>query len=361
MRSIILTEVNEMGGAERSVLALSSWLQQRNLPHQFVAYTFADEVSSHTDHPISVVRLNPTLRVTSKVSALRKYFAANPSPYKPLVSGYQPALHATLAGLRGFHTLMHDTPTLFSPTLPTLKNRILRIVSDRITARGLRSGGRTIVTSQFLQRDTLRLFNVHADIARMGGLSHPEAFHLRPVTGTLRLFSVSRLENNKRIDWILRSLAALEQAPTPLSTKVDWRLDVTGKGSQMQQLQQMAASLGIAERVHFHGFVSDETLQTLYRESHLFLMPAVQGYGIPAIEALERGIPVLLHRESGVSDILLDTPWATVIHGNQDSMLPAIDHAIAGVLAGAHLSRPLPDLPTEDAWSERVATLCGWL
>ena len=35
-------------------------------------------------------------------------------------------------------------------------------------------------------------------------------------------------------------------------------------------------------------------------------MPAVQGYGIPAIESLQRGIPVLLHRESGVSDILLE-------------------------------------------------------
>ena len=361
MRSIILTEVNEMGGAERSVLALSRWLHERDLPHQFVAYTFAEEVSNHADHPISVVRLNPRLRVTSKVSALRKYFAANPSPYKPLVSGYQPALHATLAGMSGFHTLMHDTPTLFSPTLPTLKNRILRIVSDHITARGLRSGGHTIVTSEFLQRDTLRLFGVHADIARMGGLSHAEAFRLRPVTGHLRLFTVSRLEGNKRIDWILRSLAALEQAPIPLSKRVDWRLDITGKGAQMQTLQQMAATLGIAERIHFHGFVSDATLQDLYRQAHLFLMPAVQGYGIPAIEALERGIPVLLHRESGVSDILLDTPWATVIHGNEASMLPAINHAIAGVLAGAHLSRPLPELPTEDAWAERVATLCRWL
>ena len=42
------------------------------------------------------------------------------------------------------------------------------------------------------------------------------------------MFSVCRIEANKRIDWILRSLAELEQAETPLSTRIDWRLDLAG-------------------------------------------------------------------------------------------------------------------------------------
>jgi glycosyltransferase involved in cell wall biosynthesis len=90
-------------------------------------------------------------------------------------------------------------------------------------------------------------------------------------------------------------------------------------------------------------------------------MPAVQGYGIPAIESLQRGVPVLLHRQSGVSDILLNTPWATVIDGGEEQMTPALAWAIDAVLRGRHLQQSLPDLPAEDGWAEQVARLCWWV
>src|SRR5205807_179559 len=177
----------------------------------------------------------------------------------------------------------------------------------------------------------------------------------------LRMFSVCRIEANKRIDWILRSLAELEQAETPLSTRIDWRLDLAGSGSLIPTLQSMAQDLGIGNRVHFHGFVSDQNLDHLFSQAHLFLMPAVQGYGIPAIESLQRGIPILLHRESGVSDILLDTSWVRVLTGGPENVTTALAQAIEGVLTGRHHTVPLPSLPTEDEWAERVARLCGWV
>jgi glycosyltransferase involved in cell wall biosynthesis len=175
------------------------------------------------------------------------------------------------------------------------------------------------------------------------------------------MLSVCRVEANKRIDWILRALADLERTAPSLSSRVNWRVDLAGKGPLIPQLTELAASLGIAGRVHFHGFVPDSELQTLYDEAHLFLMPAVQGYGIPAIESLQRGIPVLLHRESGVSDILLETPWATVLTGGEDQMPAALSAAIDGVLTGRHHAVPPPSLPTEDGWAEQVARLCGWV
>jgi glycosyltransferase involved in cell wall biosynthesis len=175
------------------------------------------------------------------------------------------------------------------------------------------------------------------------------------------MLSISRVEDNKRIDWILHSLAVLENSESPLSKRVDWSLDIVGKGSKMEPLRQIAATLGIGHRIHFHGFVEDAKLVEIFAQCHLFLMPARQGYVIPAIESLQRGIPVLLHRESGVSDILLDTPWATVIHGGEDSMTPGLQTAIESVLAMRHAATPLPSLPTEASWAERVATLCNWI
>lgn len=360
-RAIVLTEIEAMGGAERSVLALARWMYRHGIPCHVVTYVDHVGLAEHAEHPLDVVELRPQMRARKKIAALRQYFASRRGAPKPLMSGYQPALHATLAGVRGFHCLMHDTPSLFEDAASlNFKQRLVRRVSDTITGFGLRSGGRSIVTSEYLRGECWREFHVRADIARMGGLTSANAFRPRPVTNELRMLSVSRIEPNKRIDWILRGLEALEHETPELSERVDWHLDVVGKGSALDAMQQLAANLGLAERVRFHGYVSDAELANLYETTHLFLMPAVQGYGIPAIEALSRGIPVLLHAESGVSDILRRTPWAVVIDGSETLMLAGLRNAVDGVIAGAQLSSPLPQLPTEDEWAARVVRLCNW-
>jgi len=358
-----MTQVSELGGAERACLALSHWLSMQGIPNHFVTYYETAGLAHIVCPPIEVVQLKPPLRPIAKIAALSRFVATHGNQYQPLMSGYQPALHATLAGVRGFHCLMHDTPSLFSygPESQRPRSRVQRWISDQITGYGLRSGGRTIVTSEYLRKESRRVFRVNADVARMGGLGSTHGFRPRPAGPTLRMLSVSRIETNKRVDWMLRALSAMEHAPAPLSSKVDWRLDIAGKGSQLEVMRAISTELGLDRRVHFHGFVSDADLEQLYATADLFLMPAVQGYGIPAIESLQRGIPVLLHRDSGVSDLLLHTPWATVIEGGEEAMLPALQNAIACVRANQQVHAPLPNIPTEDRWAEQVATLCGWL
>ena len=361
-RPIVMTEIDQFGGAERSVVALSRWLHQQGRPNHVVVYHDRCNLAKHATHPLEVFELKPAPGPRNKIAALRRYFRQHPAP-KPLLSGYQPALHATLAGMRGFHVLMHDTPSLFGDQHTRSAKAKLRIaVSNRIIGHGLRTGGNTIVTSQYLRDECRKDFNVEAKIARMGGLGPASSTpNIRPVQQQLRMFSVCRIEANKRIDWIIRSLAELERAESPLSARIDWRLDLAGSGSLIPTLQEMAHTMGIGHRIHLHGFVSDEKLEQLYASANLFLMPAVQGYGIPAIESLQRGIPVLLHRESGVSDILLDTPWATVMTGGEDRMTTALRSAIDAVLTGKHHTVAQPHLPTEDEWAEQVAVLCNWL
>jgi len=366
-RPILITEIEQFGGAERSVLALARWIYQSNLPCHIVLYADHCNLAHFATHPLPIVVLNAT-GAPHRIAALRRYLKSLPSgsPH-PLASGYQAALHATLAGLRGFHTLMHDTPSLFSDAATrTLQGRLRIAVSNRIIAHGLSSGGKTIVTSEYLRTECRRDFRIEADIVRMGGhtTSAPESpFRIRPILPgeTLRLLSVCRIEANKHIDWALRSLALLEAATPPLSQWTNWRLDLAGSGPQQAPLTELATQLGIASRIHFHGFVSDQDLQTLYNQAHLFLMPAVQGYGIPAIEALQRGIPVLLHCDSGVSDILLESPWVTAFTGGPEKMTAALAFAIDGVLDGRHHHANLPHLPTEEQWASQVAQLCGWL
>jgi hypothetical protein len=364
-RPILQTQVDGFGGAERAALALADWLYERGLPAYFLTYWDKCGVARYAKHPLTVVELMPEGGSSGeKVAALRAHLESRgPGAPKLLCSGYPASLHATRAGEQGFHTLMHDTPSLFSDAgNRSWKNRLRLMVTNRTQAKGLGSGGVTMVTSEHLKADCRKYFGVEAVIQRMGGMTLPGAamgVSHRWVEGeTLRLLSVCRIEVSKRIDWLLEGLAELQGE---VLKGMDWRLDLAGKGPQIEALTAMAERLGIGERVHFLGFVADDELEALYGAAHLFLMPALQGYGIPAVEALSRGLPVVLHRESGVSDVLLDTPWATVMVGGRETTAGALGAAIDGVLRGLPFEAAKPVLPTEAVWAEGVAGLCGWL
>ena len=363
---LFITHLDGLGGAERSWLALAAWFHAQGMSAHFVVYQDNCNFARYAEFPLRIDELKPKGGVRGKVAAVKRYFAENRFTQAPLVSGYQPALHATLAGIGKFHCLMHDTPALFALEEGRdmgLKQHVRTAFSNRVIGFGLRRyRGETIVTSEFLKADCRREFGVNAHIARMGGFGNKPVFMRRPVEGALRMLSVSRVEPNKRIDWMLDALAELESGAAPLSSRVAWRLDVAGRGSLLEAMRARAGELGLGERVVFHGYVSDAELAGLYDGAHLFLMPAVQGYGIPAIEALGRGIPMILHRDSGVSDILLDTPWAKVLTGGKEEFAPRLAAMVEYLVSNAHLTAPPPpELPSEDAWAERVARLCGYV
>ena len=367
---LFMSEIEAMGGAERSLLALGRWLHRHGRPSYLLTFTDRLGLEQHADFPLPTVEICRGGGLRRKLSALRIHFKNHslrehpPSDAAPITSGYQPALYASLAGLGTFHCLMHDTASLFSPREErSSKQRVRLATSNRLIGRGMRRGGGImIVTSEFLRRECRRDFGVQAEIARMGGLGQGVSFRRRPLEGHLRMLSVCRIEANKRVDWMLDALAALERSDRPLSARVNWTLTLAGKGTQLEPMREQARALGLAERIRFLGFVSDAELENLYDRAHLFLMPAVQGYGIPAIEALGRGIPVLLHRDSGVSDLLLDTPWAVVLNGGSETMRPGLEKLIDWLLRGDQITIAAPaSLPTEESWAERVATLCGYI
>ena len=78
-RIIVLTEIEAMGGAERSVLALSRWLYQQGIPNHVVTYIDHIGLAKHADHPLEVIELRPEMRAAKKVAAMRRYFAGRRS------------------------------------------------------------------------------------------------------------------------------------------------------------------------------------------------------------------------------------------------------------------------------------------
>ena len=59
------------------------------------------------------------------------------------------------------------------------------------------------------------------------------------------------------------------------------------------ELRALAARLGVTDQVRFLAWVSDEELETLYAEATCFVLPSlIEGFGLPVLEAMARGVPV---------------------------------------------------------------------
>jgi glycosyltransferase involved in cell wall biosynthesis len=105
------------------------------------------------------------------------------------------------------------------------------------------------------------------------------------------LFYAGRLEPIKRLDLVLRALAASTSRA---------RLKVAGTGALAGDLIRLAETLGVADRVDFLGFVPDEDLVSLYARCRAaFYVPEDEDYGYVTVESLLARKPVLTSTDSG--------------------------------------------------------------
>lgn len=80
---------------------------------------------------------------------------------------------------------------------------------------------------------------------------------------------------------------------------------VAGSGDMQRQMMEETAFLGIGDRVIFTGFLRDDDLHALYQAADLYVMPSVsEPFGIAPLEAIANGTPVIISKQSGVSEVL---------------------------------------------------------
>ena len=80
---------------------------------------------------------------------------------------------------------------------------------------------------------------------------------------------------------------------------------MVGSGDLMYRTVEMAAELGIGHKVLFTGFLQGEDVHKIYRSADLYVMPSVsEPFGIAPLEALDNDVPVIISKQSGVSEVL---------------------------------------------------------
>jgi phosphatidylinositol alpha-1,6-mannosyltransferase len=131
------------------------------------------------------------------------------------------------------------------------------------------------------------------------------------------LLSVSRLTQHKGIDTGLRAIARLgPQYP-------DLAYAVVGSGDELPNLENLARTLGVADRVRFLTDVPDRDLPGLYNCAEVYLGLSrlmdqrVEGFGISLVEAAACGIPVIAGRTGGIPEAVREGETGLLVDAKQ--------------------------------------------
>lgn len=169
------------------------------------------------------------------------------------------------------------------------ERRVLRAAIDRIA-----------IVSRFSQQRMTAAFGLQATkfVLFPNAVDLPECSPPAPVVAGKTILAVARLgagEREKHVDKLVSTLPALPDA----------QLTVIGDGPLRGELQDLAATLGVSNRVALPGWVDEAALARAYAEAQVFALPSSkEGFGIVYLEAWARGLPVIGSRFGAAAEVI---------------------------------------------------------
>tara|TARA_R110002110_G_scaffold415765_2_gene655178 strand:- start:27460 stop:28578 length:1119 start_codon:yes stop_codon:yes gene_type:complete len=175
--------------------------------------------------------------------------------------------------------------------------------------RALREADAVVAVSQFTETEIHTLYpGLAKKIEVVPGASHladsgkSQSGRLPPERDTGFLF-VGTLEPRKNLPLLLRAYARYrEQTPHPLPLTI-----AGGRGWGQVDLDRHLSELHLKNCVRVPGTVSETKLAQLYRSARALVMPSLyEGFGLPVVEALSQGVPVVVSAASAMSEVAGD-------------------------------------------------------
>ncbi len=148
----------------------------------------------------------------------------------------------------------------------------------------------------------------------------------------------------------------LEVADRVLQQYPNTRFVMAGTGDQFQPLIETGAYKHMGTKLHFTGFLDRSKINSLLSMADVYVMPSVsEPFGLSALEAAQFGVPCIVSKQSGVSEIL--TGALTVDYWDVKSMV----QSILLVLRDEHFAATMADNARQDAalstWERTAAQL----
>jgi glycosyltransferase involved in cell wall biosynthesis len=97
----------------------------------------------------------------------------------------------------------------------------------------------------------------------------------------------------------------IEAAYKVLQKDKNVRFVMAGSGDMLNRMVRRVAELKIADRFHFTGFLKGADVDKMFALSDVYVMPSVsEPFGISPLEAMSSNVPVVISKQSGVSEVL---------------------------------------------------------
>ena len=309
------------GGAERVWALLASEFARRGHDVIFAVDFHSPENAGFIDPGVRVVTLpSGHPRAVLGLARLLREEKPDVSLSGIGVSNLKHML-AALMGLRhrraviSFHGFFPSEPQFLSRLGNELAPVFTRLCGRAITVSdGLRTA--LIEKHHASARRVMRIYNPVYAASEAAVVTSEQLAARDPVV----LF-VGRMHQDKDIPTLLR---AFQRVTYPGA-----RLEIVGDGALRPELESLAVSLGIADRVSFLGYQADPS--TAYRRARcLALTSQRESFGNVVAEALEHGLPVVTTATDGPCEILEHGRFGAIVGiGDDVSLARALDAALA--------------------------------
>jgi glycosyltransferase involved in cell wall biosynthesis len=234
----------------------------------------------------------------------------------------------------------------------------LHIAYKFIIPRAIRKSYQCIAISKCTKEDAVNYFSIPEEKIEVVYLAVNENF--RPIQKGASLNEVLNKYNiygryilyhgnkrpHKNVEGLLKSFSQLKK-----SSVLSHKLIITGEENPKEpefdssNLRKLIDKLGIRNEVHFTGLVAEQDLPYIYSGADLLVIPSFyEGFGLPALEAMACGTPVVASDRGALPEVISD---AGLLFNPDD--LGALSRAIYCVLEDEKLRRQLIEKGLERA------------
>jgi glycogen(starch) synthase len=176
------------------------------------------------------------------------------------------------------------------------------MIADRVVAVSEHTK-KAIVREYAIPADKIEVVHNHYDPSNLipptEGANAYRYLEVMKQQGYKVVVNIGRLTIQKGLPNLLQAFKlVLDHAPKTM-------LLIVGSGDQRNELIGMAADIGIGQNVMFADFQRGKRYRDAYTVADLFVMPSVsEPFGLTALEAIGYGTPVLLSKQTGVSEMI---------------------------------------------------------
>ena len=223
---------------------------------------------------------------------------------------------------------IHDLSLRLYPQCHPIRRRLL---NRPLMSMAIRQASAIVTVSHSTRRDLLRLHGVRSDRVAVVHEAASPAF--RPIHDRTRLDAmrakyrlpdrfilyVGTVEPRKNLARLIDAVAQARSAGVPHHL-----VCVGPYGWSSRNLVGLIERLALTPYVHFTGYVPFEDLPALYNLAEVFVFPSLyEGFGLPVVEAMACGTPVITANSSSLAEIAGDAA-ETVDPSSVDAIADAI-------------------------------------